>query len=197
MYMLFVWLVLGRCVARWCLSLCSFLTLRLHWGLAQAHSKQLSGLRSISLCPLFRSSFTGHSICRQTEIFFLQICLTVSQMENIGSQLELRVEVTRAERKHFWCDWQWLPKSNDWNRGPTELVQHFRLQGESRRRQSAAWHKFDMVWLHRSPIPEGGGGYFTRSNDFYMSSLHLEEGGGGQHPVPKTYTLHGYGASIV
>jgi hypothetical protein len=33
------------------LSLCSFLTLRLHWGLAQAHSKQLSGLRSISLCP--------------------------------------------------------------------------------------------------------------------------------------------------
>jgi hypothetical protein len=31
----------------------------------------------------------------------------------------------------------------------------------------------------------GGGGYFSRSNDFYLPSLRLE-GGGGQHPVVKS-----------
>ncbi len=41
---------------------------------------------------------------------------------------------------------------NKLTRGTTELVQHFRL---SYRRKSAAWHKFDMVWLYRSPIPMG------------------------------------------
>jgi hypothetical protein len=30
---------------------------------------------------------------------------------------------------------------------------------------------------------EGGGGHFTRSNDFYLPLLYAEEGGGGQHPV--------------
>jgi hypothetical protein len=29
----------------------------------------------------------------------------------------------------------------------------------------------------------GGVGYFTRSNDYYLPSLRLQEGGGGQHPV--------------
>ncbi len=38
-----------------------------------------------------------------------------------------------------------------------------------------------MVWLYRSPIPVGmgGGGYFTRSNYFYLPSLHLTGEGGG------------------
>ena len=40
-----------------------------------------------------------------------------------------------------------------------------------------------MVWLYRSPIPVGRRGCFTRSNDFYLPSLRLEEGEGGQHPV--------------
>jgi hypothetical protein len=36
-----------------------------------------------------------------------------------------------------------------------------------------------------------GGGYFTRSNDFYLPLLRLEEGGGDQHPVAHTiYILH-------
>jgi hypothetical protein len=47
--------------------------------------------------------------------------------------------------------------------------------------KSAARHKFDMAWLHRSPISVGRrglGGYFTRSNYFYLPSLRIEEGGG-------------------
>ncbi len=35
-----------------------------------------------------------------------------------------------------------------------------------------------MVWLNRSPIPVGRRGYFTRSNNFYLPSLRLEEEGG-------------------
>jgi hypothetical protein len=35
-----------------------------------------------------------------------------------------------------------------------------------------------MVWLYRSPLPVGGEGYFTLTNDFYLPSLRLEEGGG-------------------
>ncbi len=35
-----------------------------------------------------------------------------------------------------------------------------------------------MVWLHRS-LPWGGGGWFPRSNNFYLPSLHVEEGGRG------------------
>jgi hypothetical protein len=50
------------------------------------------------------------------------------------------------------------PQSNELTRGPPELVQHFRLLGELTSAQSAACPKFDMVWLHRSSIPEGGGG---------------------------------------
>ncbi len=71
------------------------------------------------------------------------------------------------------------PQSNKLpvSRGTTELVQHFRL---SYRRKSAAWHKFDMVWLYRSPIPMGRRGYFTLSTDFYLPSLRLE-GRGSAH----------------
>jgi hypothetical protein len=31
--------------------------------------------------------------------------------------------------------------------------------------------------------PWEGGGYFTRLNDFYLPSLQIKGGGGGQHPV--------------
>ncbi len=40
-----------------------------------------------------------------------------------------------------------------------------------------------MVWQYRSPISQWGGGGFPRSNDFYLPSLRVEEGGGGRHPV--------------
>jgi hypothetical protein len=42
--------------------------------------------------------------------------------------------------------------------------------------------KFDMVWLYSSRISQWGeGGYFNRSDDFYLPSLRLE-GGWGSAP---------------
>jgi hypothetical protein len=39
------------------------------------------------------------------------------------------------------------------------------------------------IWFGYIAISQGGeGGCFTRSNDFYLPSTRLEEGGGGQHP---------------
>jgi hypothetical protein len=51
-----------------------------------------------------------------------------------------------------------------------------------------------MVWLNLSPIPVGRRGIIPRSNDFYLSSLHAEEGGSesapcGIHPPVGEY-LH-------
>ncbi len=43
-----------------------------------------------------------------------------------------------------------------------------------------------IVWLYPHLSYWGGGGYFTHSNNFYLPSLRLEEGGGmgsAQHPV--------------
>ncbi len=51
------------------------------------------------------------------------------------------------------------------------------------KRQSATCPTFDMVWLDHLPIQVGGGGSFPHSNDFYLPSLRVEEGGGGRHPV--------------
>ncbi len=63
-----------------------------------------------------------------------------------------------------------------------ELVQHFRLYGESSHRlKSDACSKFDMVWLNLSPIPVGRRGIiiiFFSFRWFYLSSLHVEKGGG-------------------
>jgi hypothetical protein len=39
-----------------------------------------------------------------------------------------------------------------------ELVQHFAYRGSLNRRKGAARHVIAMVWLCRSPIPEGEGG---------------------------------------
>jgi hypothetical protein len=66
-----------------------------------------------------------------------------------------------------------------------ELVQHFRLWGSSHRHKSAACPKFDMVWLYRSPNPSGEEGVnFLVRMIFYLSSLHIEEGGrGSRRPV--------------
>ncbi len=45
----------------------------------------------------------------------------------------------------------------------------------------------DIKWIwfgYIARYPSGGGGvYFTRTNNFYLPSLRLEEGVGGQHPV--------------
>jgi hypothetical protein len=74
-------------------------------------------------------------------------------------------------------------QSNDLYSGPSELFRH--------RRKGAAWHTVDMVWLYRSPFPVGGG--FTCSNYFYLSSRHLERGGGsapcGHVPASSLYNF--------
>ncbi len=77
-------------------------------------------------------------------------------------------------------------QSNKLTRGPPEFFQHFRLQGSSHRRKSAPCPKFYMVWLYRSPIPEGRRGVISSvKNDFYLPSLRVG-GGGGRHPVFKS-----------
>ncbi len=50
--------------------------------------------------------------------------------------------------------------SNDFYKGPTELVQPSAYRGSSHQRKVAAIHLIDMVWLFRSPISVGGGGLF-------------------------------------
>jgi hypothetical protein len=52
----------------------------------------------------------------------------------------------------------------------------FAYRGSSHRRKSAALHKFQMVWLYRSPYQWRGGMYCTSSNAFYLPSRLLEEG---------------------
>ncbi len=75
------------------------------------------------------------------------------------------------------------PLSNDWYTVEGPLGYSLSLLGgvHSHRRKSAARHKFDMVWLYRSPIPVGRA-YFTPSNDFYLPSLRLYERGKGSAP---------------
>ncbi len=54
-----------------------------------------------------------------------------------------------------------------------------------------------MLWLYCSAYPSADeGGYFTRSNDFYLPSLRLQEGGGGQHPVANETAAKKVGAPL-
>jgi hypothetical protein len=58
----------------------------------------------------------------------------------------------------------------------------FVYRGSSQQRESAVEHKFDMVWLYRSPIPcSGGRGVFHSIKRFLpaFATLRVEEGGGG------------------
>jgi hypothetical protein len=44
-------------------------------------------------------------------------------------------------------------------------------------------------------LPQSGGGYCTRSNDYYLTSLRLVGGGGGvQHPVGNIHECEGEGS---
>ncbi len=83
---------------------------------------------------------------------------------------------------------QLKPQSYEWTRGTVSYLSTFVYWGSSDWRKVAAWHKFDMVWLYRSPIPVERRGCFTSSNDFYLPALHLEEEGGGQHPACGLYS---------
>ncbi len=75
-------------------------------------------------------------------------------------------------------------QSNDWYRGTTELVQHFRSQGEFNT-GARALLDIDMVWLYGSPIPVGRRRVFTCSNDFYTPLLRLR--GEGSAPCGLEY----------
>jgi hypothetical protein len=70
------------------------------------------------------------------------------------------------------------PQNNEITRGTTEVViSNLAYRVSSHRRESAALHKLDIVWLYRSPIPVRRRGMLTRSNDFYLPSLRLAGGG--------------------
>ncbi len=75
-------------------------------------------------------------------------------------------------------------RSNELSTGLPELVQHFHLLASSQRRKSAACPKYVGYIARLSQW--GRGGVISRSKDFYLPSLQIEEGGGGRHPVSKT-----------
>jgi hypothetical protein len=74
---------------------------------------------------------------------------------------------------------------NELTRGPPEFVQHFFYGGSSYRRKSAGCPKFDMVWLHRSPIPVRRRGVISSFKLFLLAFATRKGGGrgGGRHPV--------------
>ncbi len=68
---------------------------------------------------------------------------------------------SRIEFLNFAARWpsNLQPQSTGLTRGPPELVQHFRLQGEFTSARERCM--FDMVWLYRSPIPVGRRGVIS------------------------------------
>ncbi len=78
-----------------------------------------------------------------------------------------------------------FPESNDWNRGPTELVQHFACRGSSHRRKGVA-RQFTIgtVWLYRSPVPVGIRGVFIKFTWFLPALVTPKRGGGGRESAP-------------
>ncbi len=75
--------------------------------------------------------------------------------------------------------------------GTLSLFSTFAHRGSSHRRKSAAWHKFDMVWLYRSPIPVGKKGVFYSLQFFLPAIAALRGRGGDQHHVGVTqYNSH-------
>ncbi len=72
------------------------------------------------------------------------------------------------------------PPSDELIRGPPELVQHFRLQGGVHI-GAIALHVLNLIWLGSiARLSQWrGGGSFPRSNDLYLPSPRVEEGGRG------------------
>jgi hypothetical protein len=62
--------------------------------------------------------------------------------------------------------------------GPLSQFSTFADRGSWHRRKSAAWHKFDMVWLYWLPIPVGRRGVFYSFKWFLPAFAALREGGG-------------------
>ncbi len=80
-----------------------------------------------------------------------------------------------------------------------ELVQHFAYtskvhRGSSHRRNGDASRIIYMVWLYRSDVPVWRGGRFTCSNEDYLPSRRLEEGGGEgeEHVRHRVYRVPGF-----
>ncbi len=88
-----------------------------------------------------------------------------------------------------------FPQSNDWHRGPTELVQHFACRVSSHRRKGAARQfKIGMVWLYRSPFPLGIRGVFLLFKWFLPAFVAPKGGVGSQHPVASLQYMRREGA---
>ncbi len=70
------------------------------------------------------------------------------------------------------------PQNNDLYRETAELVKHFHLQGEFTSAQERFLTLLLYLWFgYITCLSQWGGeGYFTRSNDFYLPLLRLEEG---------------------
>jgi hypothetical protein len=75
------------------------------------------------------------------------------------------------------------PQTNAWYRGPTGLIQHFASRGSSFRRNDAACHIIDMVWLYRSPIPVGRRGVFFYLLKWRLPAFAAPKKRGGGVPV--------------
>jgi hypothetical protein len=72
--------------------------------------------------------------------------------------------------------WELVMIDIQYCRGPPDLVQHFAHRGSSHRRKGAASRIINTVWLYLSPIPVSRRGYFTCSNEDYLSLRRLEKG---------------------
>jgi len=89
-----------------------------------------------------------------------------------------------------------VPQSNESNRGTSELVQHFRLYGEF----TSVLHVLNLIWIgiiaHLSQWEEG---VISRSSDFHLPSLRVEEEGGRSAPCANAslYPLHSVSFSLI
>ncbi len=77
--------------------------------------------------------------------------------------------------------------------GPLSWFSTIVYRGSSHRRKSAACPKYDMVWLHRSPIPVGRKGVISSFKLFLTAFPRVEERGmsGGRHPVERRPSVTG------
>ncbi len=95
----------------------------------------------------------------------------------------------QSERHKAWTSRPTLRVTVDKERPLLSQFSTFAYRESSHRRKSAAWHKFDMVRLYRTPIPVGRRGVFYSFKWFLPAFAALREAGGGQHPVGPQYQL--------
>jgi hypothetical protein len=82
-------------------------------------------------------------------------------------------------------------------KGPPELVQHFRLYGEF----TSALHVLNLIWIGNiACLSQWEEGVISRSSDFHLPSLRVEEEGGGRSAPcanDSLYPLHSVSFSLI